>query len=98
MAQQGKAQFSTQVLDLATYTIVLNSGVTAGTVTFQACLNDQATWYNLPTPAPVSLVFATAATYNGQINGPYHGLRCVVTALAGGTINAIELLSGVRSL
>lgn len=90
--------FQCQAIDLATYAIVLNSGVTAGVATFQALLPN-GTWYNLASPAPISaLVYATAATYNGIINGPFHGLRVVISGLTGGTIAAIEIIGSIRTL
>jgi hypothetical protein len=87
-----------QVFDLASYNIQLNSGVSAGTATFQELFTDGSTWLPLASPAPVSLVFATTASYNGILNGPFLGLRVVVTGLTGGTIAQVMLKASIRSL
>jgi len=90
--------FQCQAIDLATYAIVLNAGVTAGLVTFQALLPN-GTWFNLASPAPIAaLVSATSLYYNGVINGPYHGLRFVTTGVTGGTIQYAEIIGSIRTL
>ena len=95
---QGPGQFGCQLFDSASYAIVLQSGVTAGTATFQAVLPDMLTWYALAAPVPLTLIYATEVDFNGVIPGLYHGLRIVITGLTGGLIQAMELVSGVRSL
>jgi hypothetical protein len=92
--QQAGGQFSCQAIDLATYLIVVGAGATA-TATFQA-LGGNGTWFALVSPAPISLTAATS--FNGIVNGPYHGLRLVITAIAGGTLSYVELIGSIRSL
>jgi hypothetical protein len=91
-------QYPGAEFDIAAYSIQLNSGVTAGTATFQELFADLVTWIPIANPSPISLVFATAPGYTGLLNGPFLGLRIVVTGLTGGTIGQILLKTSIRSL
>jgi hypothetical protein len=100
-AVTGGTQFGSypgSMLDLATYDIQLGAGVTAGTLTFQELFADLVTWIPLINPVALSLVTATAAIYNGILNGPFLGLRFVVTGITGGTIAQAMLKASVRSI
>lgn len=89
-------QFTCQQFDLAEYNVQAGTGVTAATVTFQELFADLATWVNLASPAPLSLTAAGAS--NGILNGPFLGLRMVVTGITGGTLSQVMLKASVRSL
>ena len=91
-------EYTCAQLDIGAYSIQLNSGVTAGIATFQQLFADLVTWIPVANPSPVSLVFGTAPGYDGLLNGPFLGLRVVVTGITGGTIAQILLKASVRSL
>lgn len=70
------------------YHVTAGTGVTAATVTFQEIGGD-GTWRNLAAPAPLTLTAANE--YNGNFNGPFHGLRLVLSGITGGSITFAEL-------
>lgn len=96
---QSLQQIYCQALENPSYNISLGAAVTAGTVTFQELYWDMTTWLPLASPAPVSLVTATATAYNGAFpQSVYLGLRAVVTGITGGTIQSLMLKAAIRSL
>ncbi|SRR6266566_4353333 len=94
---QGSGAFGCQVIDVASYVFTTGAGVSAGTVTLQALARDGATWFNL-TVAGNPFTLAANATVSGTINGPWHGVRMVVAALAGGSITYAEIIGSIRTL
>jgi hypothetical protein len=82
------------VIDLASYRFD-TGGTTTGLVTFQELCGD-GVWRNLVAPAAVTL--GAALQYNGILNGPFHGLRLVVSALAVSVITFAELKGSIRSM
>lgn len=88
--QSTVGQNSTQMIDLASYYIT--GGSATGTVTFQE-LGADGTWRSLALPTALAL---SANPQNGILNGPFHGIRLAVTALAVSTITYAELKATVR--
>jgi hypothetical protein len=85
-------QQSSQMIDLATYCIA--NATATGTITFQEMMPD-GTWVNLAAPVAITL---SNTTFNGVLNGPYLGLRMVLSALAVSTVTSMLLKGSIRSL
>lgn len=74
------------------YHITAGTGLTTATVTFQEIGGD-GQWRNLQAPAPLTIT--APGDYNNNFNGPFHGLRMVLSGIAGGQITFAELQSAL---
>jgi hypothetical protein len=72
----------------ASYYIGAGSTGAGTVVTFQAQNNDSS-WSNLSSPAPITL--ANSTVYNGSITGPVGSIQIVVSSLVGNGINYCQL-------
>ena len=77
----------------ASYFIQAGSTGVGTVVTFQAQNNDS-TWSNLSSPAPITL--ANSTTYNGTFSAPVGSIQIVVSSLVGNGI-AYAQLAGIPS-
>jgi hypothetical protein len=77
------------------YLIVGGTTGVGTVVTFQE-LGADGTWRSLVSPAPITI--ASSTTYNGALNGPFHGIRINVSGLVGNGIAYAEIKGTVRSL
>jgi hypothetical protein len=94
-AQQGGAQSSAQMIDDAAYYIAGGSTGVGTILTFQE-LGGDGTWRAMVAPAPITV--ANSTNYNSSIDGPFHGLRIVLSGLVGNGASYAELKGTVRTL
>jgi hypothetical protein len=87
-------QNQSPVIDLASYLIVGGSSGVGTIVTFQEFGGD-GNWRALVSPAPITI--ASSTSYNGVLNGPFHGLRISISGVVGNGVGYAELVGSVRS-
>lgn len=90
---QSATQTGCEVFDYVGYYLGVGAGVSAGTAAFQV-LGLDGVWRPLAVPAAITLVAST--NFNGTIQGPFHGVRITIAALAGGNVTYAELTGSVR--
>jgi phospholipase/lecithinase/hemolysin len=86
---------SSPLLTLCTWNFVAGAGLTAATITFQA-LGADSVWRNLSYPVALSLT--APGNFTGSFQGPFYGLRIVVSGLTGGNITYAELDASLDSI
>ena len=97
-----QTQVADPVIDLASYEIVGGSTGVGTIVTFQSLgLNSTLNagvltpvWNALVSPAPVTL--ANSTNYNNILNGPFHGLRMLISGVVGNGVAYARLSGTIR--
>jgi len=89
-----QTQSATEIIALASYEIYAGSSGVGTVVTFQ-CLGLDSTsaspvWRTLSTgggtSTPLTITLANSTPYGGYINGPFHGLRMLISSATGNGI------------
>jgi 2-keto-3-deoxy-6-phosphogluconate aldolase len=93
-------QNGAQVFELISYYITAGSSGAGTVLTFQELLLSSTAgalaWSPLVSPAAITA--ANSTNYNASINGPFHGLRIMVSGVVGNGISYARLTGTVRTL